>query len=63
MRKQNSCREQAAAAWAVRIHVGTRAKRAAQAHELASSYCQLSLPSALSLAVGLPLAPHFCGFP
>ena len=60
---QNRCRKHAAAAWAVRNHLGTRAKRAAHAPELASSYCQLSLPSALSLAVGLPLAPHSRGFP
>ena len=60
---QNSCREDAAAAWAVRIHLGTRAKRAAHAPKLASSCCKPSLPSAFSFAVELPLGLHSCEFP
>ena len=42
----------------MRIRFSTRAKRAAQARELASSNFLLFPPSALSFAVGLPLAQH-----
>ena len=58
---RTSRREQAEAAWAVRILLSTLAKRSAQAQELASSSCQAYVSSALSYAVGLPLAQRSNG--